>query len=72
MQEAECRGQHFDTLSDRAEGFYVYYQYVVARAVKSVLTFMATAISEKSKLTYHWLVLFRENDKLVIEAEKLL
>jgi hypothetical protein len=33
---------------------------------------MATAIPEKSKLTYHLLVLFRENDKLIIEAKKLL
>jgi hypothetical protein len=28
-----------------AEGFYVYYWYVVVSAVRSVLTFMATAIS---------------------------
>ncbi len=40
--------------------------------LKKVLTFMATAIPEKSKLTYPLLVLFRENDKLIIEAKKLI
>jgi hypothetical protein len=40
----------------RAEGFYVYYWYLVISAIKSVLTFMATAISSsncvnRSKLT---------------------
>jgi hypothetical protein len=32
----------------RAEGFYVYYWYLVISAIKSVLTFMATAISYKN------------------------
>ena len=41
---AKGRRQHFDRLSDQAERFYVYYWYVVVWVVKSVLTFMATAI----------------------------
>jgi hypothetical protein len=32
----------------RAEGFYVYYWYMVIWAVKSVLIFMATAIDYKA------------------------
>ena len=31
---------------DRAEGFYVYYYYVVVSTVRSVLTFMVTAIPD--------------------------
>jgi hypothetical protein len=44
-QRAEGRGQRAEGRGQRAESFYVYYWYVVVWAVKSVLTFVATAIN---------------------------